>query len=411
MILDQKSLEGSDVESHVSKRNKLGFDIASLVYGHPKSLEQSSAKKESKALVSNSSERFHPYKKIEKICRQEEELSGKIEDGRQSFVHDEAHKTTPTSPQHSGRSSISPRTEDITRTPIGSVSNQLQAGVRPTIPTIPQIPYPYPYHAGLGSHNAQLLDPAFLQAVAVAATSGFGHVPGPNVAIPASVANPYIQSTSPHHPSQMPSTAMTPEVLAQHGAPFSMLSHRAAYNPWLLRESALTRTFHPSACSDQMMRARFGFFMSNPFHRKPKRIRTAFTPGQLLQLEKEFTKNHYVVGAERKQLARSLKLTETQVKVWFQNRRTKYKRQKIEEKAGVHRESHGEDDELIESDEIDLDEEEEELAAETSETGCARESLLSANGLDKINKQSCSRYFVQVKHERPDGMPIAFSCK
>lgn len=53
--------------------------------------------------------------------------------------------------------------------------------------------------------------------------------------------------------------------------------------------------------------------MSNPFHRKPKRIRTAFTPGQLLQLEKEFTKNHYVVGAERKQLARSLKLTETQV--------------------------------------------------------------------------------------------------
>jgi len=65
--------------------------------------------------------------------------------------------------------------------------------------------------------------------------------------------------------------------------------------------------------SDPLLRARFGFFMPNPFQRKPKRIRTAFTPGQLLRLEHEFDKNHYVVGAERKQLASNLKLTETQV--------------------------------------------------------------------------------------------------
>lgn len=55
--------------------------------------------------------------------------------------------------------------------------------------------------------------------------------------------------------------------------------------------------------------------MNNPFQRKPKRIRTAFTPGQLLRLEHEFDKNHYVVGAERKQLAHTLKLTETQVSI------------------------------------------------------------------------------------------------
>ncbi|XP_015904685.1 homeobox protein EMX1 [Parasteatoda tepidariorum] len=65
--------------------------------------------------------------------------------------------------------------------------------------------------------------------------------------------------------------------------------------------------------------------------RKPKRIRTAFSPSQLLTLEHAFEKNHYVVGTERKQLAQSLNLTETQVKVWFQNRRTKHKRQKQEE--------------------------------------------------------------------------------
>ena len=53
-------------------------------------------------------------------------------------------------------------------------------------------------------------------------------------------------------------------------------------------------------------------FLLSPF-RKPKRVRTAFSPSQLLKLEHAFEKNHYVVGAERKQLAQALNLTETQV--------------------------------------------------------------------------------------------------
>ncbi|XP_055592714.1 homeotic protein empty spiracles-like [Uranotaenia lowii] len=69
-----------------------------------------------------------------------------------------------------------------------------------------------------------------------------------------------------------------------------------------------------------------------PF-RKPKRVRTAFSPTQLLKLEHAFENNHYVVGAERKSLAQTLGLTETQVKVWFQNRRTKHKRMQQEEDA------------------------------------------------------------------------------
>jgi len=67
-----------------------------------------------------------------------------------------------------------------------------------------------------------------------------------------------------------------------------------------------------------------------PF-RKPKRIRTAFSPSQLLKLEQAFEKNQYVVGQERKELAKSLNLSETQVKVWFQNRRTKHKREETDE--------------------------------------------------------------------------------
>ncbi|KAL3116068.1 hypothetical protein niasHT_007368 [Heterodera trifolii] len=59
---------------------------------------------------------------------------------------------------------------------------------------------------------------------------------------------------------------------------------------------------------------------------KAKRIRTAFSPSQLVKLEQAFNGSQYLVGSERKVLAKQLALSETQVKVWFQNRRTKSKR-------------------------------------------------------------------------------------
>ncbi|XP_077598681.1 ventral anterior homeobox 2 [Stigmatopora nigra] len=59
---------------------------------------------------------------------------------------------------------------------------------------------------------------------------------------------------------------------------------------------------------------------------RPKRTRTSFTAEQLYRLEVEFQRCQYVVGRERTELARQLNLSETQVKVWFQNRRTKQKK-------------------------------------------------------------------------------------
>ncbi|CAJ0942119.1 unnamed protein product, partial [Ranitomeya imitator] len=59
---------------------------------------------------------------------------------------------------------------------------------------------------------------------------------------------------------------------------------------------------------------------------KLKRIRTVFTPEQLEKLEKDFLKQQYMVGTERVDLAATLGLTETQVKVWFQNRRIKWRK-------------------------------------------------------------------------------------
>ncbi|XP_054162267.1 homeobox protein ceh-19-like [Oppia nitens] len=59
---------------------------------------------------------------------------------------------------------------------------------------------------------------------------------------------------------------------------------------------------------------------------RKKRPRTSFTANQIKTLETEFDKNKYLSVSKRLQLSKLLSLTETQIKIWFQNRRTKWKR-------------------------------------------------------------------------------------
>ncbi|KAI7804213.1 NK2 transcription factor related, locus 9 [Triplophysa rosa] len=65
-------------------------------------------------------------------------------------------------------------------------------------------------------------------------------------------------------------------------------------------------------------------------HEKRKKRRVLFSKAQTYELERRFRQQRYLSAPEREQLAHLLRLTPTQVKIWFQNHRYKMKRARME---------------------------------------------------------------------------------
>ncbi|MCJ8734200.1 hypothetical protein PDJAM_G00232730 [Pangasius djambal] len=151
---------------------------------------------------------------------------------------------------------------------------------------------------------------------------------------PKSFSIDWILSSGPRKPAPDSHTAYTQPKVIMRGALFPAFTNRpfvaalgsaCVYSPHFYhRQNAAYRNTetrlhdgHPS----------LGLTCSGDFGlRTCRRIRTVFSAEQLQKLEEVFSKQRYMTGSEKVLLASALRLTETQVKVWFQNRRTKWRK-------------------------------------------------------------------------------------
>ncbi|XP_061657395.1 homeobox protein Nkx-6.1 [Syngnathoides biaculeatus] len=88
---------------------------------------------------------------------------------------------------------------------------------------------------------------------------------------------------------------------------------------------------------------------------KRKHTRPTFSGQQIFALEKTFEQTKYLAGPERARLAFSLGMSESQVKVWFQNRRTKWRKKHAAEMASAKQKHDSQTERLKVSSDLDAD--------------------------------------------------------
>ncbi|XP_018934992.1 T-cell leukemia homeobox protein 3-like isoform X2 [Cyprinus carpio] len=137
--------------------------------------------------------------------------------------------------------------------------------------------------------------------------------------------------SAPHPPTSAHPPGIAAGIPTVHTVP-SMGSPASFTFPWMESSRRFAKDRLTAALSPFSVTRRIGHPYQNRTPPKRKKPRTSFSRVQICELEKRFHRQKYLASAERATLAKALKMTDAQVKTWFQNRRTKWRRQTAEER-------------------------------------------------------------------------------